>query len=139
MRPFTALFLLAPLVELYVLIEVGAYIGAWPTVALVVATAMFGMAVLRRQGIAALRRGIDGVTTADAQTQSLIAGFLAAVASVLLIVPGFITDCVGLALLLPPVRARLAQRLMRRLVVASPSARPAPGGRIIEGEFERRP
>lgn len=133
------LFLLTPLVELYLLIVVGEYIGAAPTVAWVVASMFIGVMVLRRQGVAVLTRGMAG-GSASGEAVTVIDGFLGAIAAVLLIVPGFLTDAAGLVLLVPFLRRRIASRIGRRAqVFATASGRPPASGQVIEGEFERRP
>lgn len=133
------LFLLTPLVELYLLIVVGGYIGAVPMVAWVVASMFLGVIVLRRQGVAVLARGMAGAS-ASADAVMMIDGFLAAIAAVLLIVPGLLTDAVGLLLLVPFVRHRMTVRVGRRAqVFGAESGRPHAPGQVIEGEFERRP
>jgi UPF0716 protein FxsA len=134
-------FVLTPLVELYLLIKVGGYIGAWPTIALVLISAIIGVVLLRRQGIATLTRGLTRLEAGELPAAELLDGFLIAVAAALLLTPGFVTDAFGFALLVPGLRRRLAAWIWARLGVrqarqaGAGAVRP---GRIIEGEFERR-
>jgi UPF0716 protein FxsA len=139
-------FFITPIVEMYLLIRVGGYIGAWPTIGLVMLTAVVGVALLRVQGLATLTRGMSRLQGGELPAREMAEGILLAVAGALLITPGFCTDAVGFLLLFPPGRAAVARRMLERVVVvgAAPGARP--GGRfdgnrgedIIEGEFESR-
>jgi UPF0716 protein FxsA len=139
-------FFVTPIVEMYLLIRVGGYIGAWPTIGLVMLTAVVGVALLRVQGLATLTRGMSRLQGGELPAREMAEGILLAVAGALLITPGFCTDAVGFLLLFPPWRAAVARRMLERVVVvgAAPGARP--GGRfdgnrdedIIEGEFESR-
>lgn len=124
-----------PVVEMYLLIRVGGYIGALPTVGLVLLTAMVGVYLLRRQGLATLARGLRRMDSGQVPAREMAEGLLLAVAGALLVTPGFVTDAVGFALLWPPLRVTLARRLLA-LAVRGPAAGSGPV--IIEGEFETR-
>lgn len=144
-------FFLTPIVEMYLLIRVGGYIGAWPTIGLVMLTAVIGVALLRVQGLATLTRGMGRLESGELPAREMAEGILLAVAGALLITPGFVTDAAGFLLLFPPTRAAIAQRMLQRVVVTgvgpAPGARSGRGGpgrndqgpTIIEGEFEARP
>ena len=139
-------FFLTPIVEMYLLITVGGYIGALPTIALVMLTAVVGVALLREQGIATLTRGRRRLESGELPAREVAEGILLAVAGALLITPGFVTDTLGFLLLVPPVRGAVARRMLDRMVVvgtggAGPRAGergrpPGADGRVIEGEFE---
>ena len=105
---FGAIGLLA--LELLVMIEVGVRLGGVPTVVLVFLTAAVGVAAVRGQGLAVLER-LRGQLPADAD---LMEGPLLVVAAAMLVIPGFVTDSLGFALLLPPVRRRLAHYIVDR-------------------------
>ena len=126
---------------MYLLIEVGGYIGALPTIALVMLTAVIGVVLLRIQGLATLTRGMGRLQRGELPAQELAEGLLLAMAGALLLTPGFVTDTVGFLLLFPPTRVAVAARLLSRVEIrpggpAGPSG--AHGGyTIIEGEFER--
>jgi UPF0716 protein FxsA len=144
-KPFPVLlllFLLVPLVEIYFLIVVGGWIGALPTVALVVLTALIGAALARHQGLATLGRLQASLDRGEAPTFELLEGVLLLVGALLLLTPGFFTDAVGFACLLPPTRHALAFWAMSHISVITPGTGPA-GPRThhtthtIEGEFRR--
>ena len=101
-------FFLTPIVEMYLLIEVGGKIGAWPTIGLVMLTAVIGVALLKRQGLETLTRGMQRAQTGEVPITEMAEGILLAVAGALLLTPGFITDAVGFTLLWPASRKALA-------------------------------
>ena len=115
-----ALLVVVPLVELYVLIQVGQVIGALPTIVLLVVVSLLGAALLRREGPRTWRAFRDATQTGRVPAREVADGVLVILAGALLLTPGFVSDLLGLALLLPPVRALLRSRLTayaaRRLV-----------------------
>lgn len=132
-------FLLTPIVEMYLLIRVGGYIGAWPTIALVVLAAVGGVALVRSQGLATLTRGMQRLEGGQLPAEEVAEGLLLAVAGVLLLIPGLLTDVLGLLLLVPALRRLLARRLLERTVVhPPPGAATDRRSELIEGEFESR-
>jgi UPF0716 protein FxsA len=134
------LFLVVPLAEIYLLIQAGGVIGALNTVALVVLTAVVGAWLLRLQGLATLRRVQQSLERSELPETALVEGVLLLLAGALLLTPGFITDAVGFALLVPTVRVALAHAVLTRGVLhppdhgSPPDEPPSAGGRIIEGE-----
>ena len=110
-------FFLTPIVEMYLLIEVAGYIDAWPTIALVMLTAVVGVALLKRQGVATLTRGVQRMQQGQMPATEMAEGILLAVAGALLITPGFVTDFVGFMLLFPPSRIVIAKSLMSRVMM----------------------
>jgi len=136
------LFLLVPLFELWFLIRVGSWIGALPTVALVVLTAVLGAALARRQGVATLARVRAALERGETPAIEMLEGLVLLAGAFLLLTPGFFTDALGFACLVPGLRRWLALGLLRRIVVIAPGGRPPgpdqrPGQRTIEGEFRR--
>ena len=136
------LFLLVPLVELWFLIKVGGWIGALPTVALVVLTAVIGASLARIQGLATLQRVQATLARGEPPAIEMVEGVLLFIGAVLLLVPGFFTDAVGFACLLPWTRRALAWWVIRRMAVVTPAGGPVrpskqEGQRTIEGEFHR--
>jgi UPF0716 protein FxsA len=137
------IFLTVPIVEIALFIQVGGWIGLWPTLGLVVLTAIAGTALMRAQGMRALDRLRATLAAGGDPTEPIAHGALVLIAGMLLLTPGFFTDTVGLLLLLPPVRAALirqaAGRLQGRAVVFAAGragderARP---GAPIEAEYE---
>ncbi|HVF33367.1 MAG TPA: FxsA family protein [Acidimicrobiales bacterium] len=101
------LFLAVPFVELFVLIQVGQAIGALPTIALLVVVSVVGAGLVKREGLGVMRRAQEQVNRGRVPGNELIDGVLVLVGGALLLTPGFFTDVVGIALLLPPVRAAL--------------------------------
>ena len=140
-------FFITPIVEMYLLIRVGGYIGAWPTIGLVMLTAVIGVSLLRIQGLATLTRGLSRLEGGEIPAREVVEGLLLAVAGALLLTPGFVTDAIGFGLLTPVIRHRVAERVLARVQVTSagPFGPAAPGGdgrgnregRVLEGEFER--
>jgi UPF0716 protein FxsA len=146
MRPFPIfllLFLAVPLVEIYFLIVVGGWIGALPTVVLVVLTAVAGAALARQQGFATLRRLQATLERGETPAIELLEGVFLLIGALLLLTPGFFTDLIGFLCLLPRTRQALALWAVKRLRVtpvseggsAGPSA--GPRSRTLEGEFHR--
>ena len=145
MNPFPVLlllFLLVPLVEIYVMIQVGGIIGALPTVLLVVLTAVAGAALARYQGLATLQRLQATLARGETPAIEMFEGVLLLVGALLLLTPGFITDLLGFVCLIPFTRRALAFRLLKRVTVVTPAGTaPKPPGehqpRTIEGDYRR--
>jgi len=138
-------FILVPIVEMYLLIEVGGYIGSLPTIGLVMLTAVIGVAVLKRQGAQTLTKGLTRMNRGEAPLEEMAEGILLAVAGALLLTPGFVTDFIGFSFLLPQTRMLIARAMLKR-VAMMPGAGPAGfersppyGPSVIEGEFQHRP
>lgn len=150
--PLIILFAVISLIEIYVLIQVGGIIGGLATVALVVLTAMVGVTLLRAQGLATLMRARTKLEQGSLPAKELAEGFLLALAGAMLLTPGFVTDSLGFALLVPGVRRALLGKVMALLkpnmvmgagnVYDGESRRPGPSpsgtGRVIEGDYIRR-
>ncbi|WP_226646070.1 FxsA family protein [Microbulbifer variabilis] len=142
MRPLLLLFIVLPVLEMWVLITVGREIGALPTIGLVFLTAIVGVALLRRQGLSTLMRAQEKMRTGDIPAKEMVEGIFLAVGGALLLTPGFITDALGFACLIPGLRQLLLGRLLRHVTIVSPGGphRSNPSQRgpdIIEGEFSR--
>ncbi|MFD1329799.1 FxsA family protein [Mycoplana ramosa] len=147
-RPLIALFLLSlPLLEIAGFIVVGRRIGLGPTLLLVVASAMIGLALLRRQGFQALAKLRQRRLPQDLPAERFFDTAIVLLAGLLLIVPGFVTDVIALLLLVPFIRQHLASRLASRIVVvdlgaaADPHATRQSPPRTIDldhGDFTRK-
>ncbi len=111
---FTVLFLVVPIVEIYLLLEVGGLIGAFPTIILVVLTAVIGAGLLRQQGLSTLARLQQNMGQGKIPAQEMIEGVLLAVGGALLMTPGFVTDTMGFLCLLPFSRKFIAKNIMKR-------------------------
>jgi len=102
-------FILVPLLEIAVFIQVGSRIGTWPTVALVVLTAVLGTALIRAQGLSTLARAQQAIEREELPVAEIFDGLCLLIAGALLLTPGFVTDAMGFALLVPPVRTAAAR------------------------------
>ncbi len=141
-RTLLVLFLIVPIIEIYLLIQVGGMIGAIPTVFLVVFTAVLGALLLRQQGFATLRRVQASMARGELPALQLLEGVLLLFGGALLLTPGFFTDTIGFVCLIPPLRQGLIAGLLRRGIfnvdgVAGTSQPHRNGPRTIEGEFSR--
>jgi UPF0716 protein FxsA len=137
---FLLLFVGAPLIELYVLIEVGSGIGALPTILLSIFTAVLGGWLVRYQGLSVLFRVRNMLDAGETPALELLEGAVLLVTGLLLLLPGFITDAFGFVMLIPPVRRLMIVRLLRRRGVLRPGAGspgPDPNKGYIEGEYRR--
>jgi UPF0716 protein FxsA len=103
------LFVAMPFVELALLIYLGQQLGFWPTIAIVIVTALVGAFVLQRQGLQTMRRISQAMASGEPPIEPVVDGFFLAIAGAFLLTPGVVTDAVGLALLVPPVRRAVAR------------------------------
>ena len=110
-----ALFIIVPLAELYVILKVGDAIGAVPTIALLAADSVLGWMLLRAQGRAVWRRFNETLAAGGMPHREVMDGVLVIFGGAFLITPGFLTDVVGLVLLIPPTRAVVRRLVARRL------------------------
>ena len=101
------LFLVVPFVELFVLIQVGQAIGALPTIGILVVVSVVGAWLVKREGLGVLRRAQEQVQRGVVPGTELVDGVLILFAGALLLTPGFFTDVLGIALLIPPMRIAL--------------------------------
>ncbi len=111
-----ALFIVVPIAELYVIIQVGGAIGVLPTLAILVADSILGSLLMRAQGRAAWRRFNAAVSEGRAPTREVVDGALIVFGGAFLLAPGFITDVFGLLFLIPPTRAAIRRLLTRNLM-----------------------
>jgi len=107
------IFVIMPIAEMWLLIEVGGRIGALPTIALVLLTATLGLALLRQQGISTLARANQRMQSGGLPVQEMAEGLFLAVGGALLLTPGFITDAIGFACLIPGLRQWLLARIIK--------------------------
>jgi UPF0716 protein FxsA len=110
-------FVLVPLIEIGLFIQVGGWIGLWPTLAIVVVTAIVGTALVRQQGIRAINELRSSINALRDPTENLAHGAMILIAGALLLTPGFFTDAVGFLLLLPPVRSAAYRWIRARVKV----------------------
>ena len=136
-------FILVPLAEIAVFIVVGGWFGLWPTLFLVVATAVAGTFLLRQQGISTLRRAQASMARHELPVRELFDGLCLLAAGALLLTPGVLTDAVGALLLVPPFRNFIRGPLLRRLFRDAqwqtgprPAAPENRGGPTIDGDYD---
>jgi UPF0716 protein FxsA len=110
-----ALFIVVPLAELYVILKVGDAIGVLPTIALLAADSLLGSMLLRSQGRTVWARFNETMAAGRVPHRELLDGVLVIFGGAFLITPGFLTDIVGLLLLLPPTRSVIRRLVVRRL------------------------
>ncbi|MFW5735472.1 MAG: FxsA family protein [Oceanidesulfovibrio sp.] len=107
-------FTLIPLIELYLLITVGSYIGAAPTILIVILTGAAGAWLARRQGMSTMLSMRERLNSGQMPAEEMIDAFLILVAGVVLLTPGFMTDICGIILLIPPARQAIKRWLRRK-------------------------
>ncbi|QBY03903.1 FxsA family protein [Thalassotalea sp. HSM 43] len=114
-RVLFLLFIIMPIIEIMVLMNVGALIGALPTIVLVIVTAWLGAKMVRQQGLATYQSVQHKLAQGQMPSDEIIAALLLLVAGVLLLTPGFITDGFGLALLWPVSRGAIVKLVQQQL------------------------
>ena len=153
---FARLFLVftsVSLLEIFVLVKVGSFLGAWPTVMLVIIMALIGSALVRSQGIQLLQQLQQRMAQGEMPGLQLIEGVMLLVTGVLLVTPGFVTDFCGLLLLQPKIRAGIAKTVLANVKLkpsvsmsghyyqsqtGSSFTNKKVDEDVIEGEFERK-
>lgn len=152
-----AMFIAVPIIEIGLFIEIGGWIGLWPTLGIVIVTAFAGTTLLRLQGLSVLQRVQESANRNELPVQEVFDGMCLLVAGILLLTPGFFTDSIGFLLFVPVFRRFAAAAIWRWLVRngkisvsaggfgASPrsggpggpdrGSRPS-GGPVIDGDFE---
>lgn len=142
MRAFQILFLIVlfvPFLEIYLLLQVGGMIGAFPTIFLVVATAFAGAWLLRQQGFATFQKLRENLERGVVPAYEMIEGPMIVLGGILLLTPGFITDALGFICLIPQLRKKLAKYVLENHFI---DGRFTPAGKaakrdVLEGEFHR--
>lgn len=147
MHPFAilfTLFLLIPMIEIYLLIKVGSVIGALPTMGLVVFTAVLGAFLIRIQGFSTVTRIRETMARGGIPAIEMLEGAVLIVAGALLLTPGFFTDTIGFLCLIPPLRRFVIQRVLQQYFQPfRPASHDTGGGAhrhhpdVIEGEYRR--
>lgn len=135
-----ALFVAVPILEIALFIQVGGWLGLWPTLLIVVLTALLGTVLVRRQGAAEIERLRRSMRELNDPTRPLAHGAMILASGLLLLTPGFFTDAVGFALLVPGIRDAVMRHVAARVKVARfemgapPPPRPARDD-VIEGDW----
>ncbi len=147
--PLLMLFVVMPVLEMWVLIEVGSKIGALTTIGLVLLTAMLGLALLRQQGVSTIMRANQRMQSGQLPAQEMVEGIFLAVGGALLLTPGFVTDAIGFACLIPGLRHIIIGRLLKKAIFRVKTgagfyqstqgfqSHRQSGDDIIEGEFRQ--
>jgi len=133
-------FVSVPIVEIALFVQVGGAIGLWPTLAIVILTASIGTSLMRAQGLSTLNRLQTSLGNGSNPADPIAQGAMILVAGVLLLTPGFFTDALGFALLVPPLRRWIIRWVMSRMAIRhetfSPkSSRTHDDSKTINGEF----
>lgn len=144
MFPVIALvFLIVPVVEIYILIQVGQVIGALWTVFFVVLTAIIGVQLLKSQGLSTLTRAQTKLNSGQMPAQELLEGFALVIAGAFLLTPGFFTDTIGFLLVIPVTRSFIISKLSAKMMASgsfsvhntysAQTDQKSPQGDVIEG------
>ena len=131
MNLFFLLLISIPLIEIYLFIKIGSYIGAFNTITLILVTAVIGVLYARYEGFNTLKSGMSQLIKNQLPIYEIISGAALAFAALLLILPGFATDFLGLLLIFPPTR-----KLMFNKVSTKYSTKNNKKQDFINGEFE---
>jgi len=140
MKIFQALFLIVliiPFAEIYLLLQVGGIIGAFPTILLVVFTAVLGAWLLKQQGFVTFQRFQESLARGEIPAYEMIEGSIILVGGALLLTPGFITDIIGFACLIPQSRKIIAQYVIEHYIVQAGADFQRAKNDALEGEFRK--
>jgi len=129
------LFVVVPIVELFVLVQVASWIGALPAIALVLLVSFAGVWIAKREGISVARRVQQQLQRGEVPTTELVNGLLIFVAGLLMVFPGFVTAVAGLVLLFPPTRALVRPLVMKRLSARIGDGFASPAGSLFRTGF----
>lgn len=137
------LFIIIPIIEISVIIQVGELLGMWPTVGLVILSAWLGAKYVRQQGLATLQSVQTKMAQGEMPSDDIVTGLMLLVAGVLLVTPGFVTDIFGLSLLIPQVRQTIATNVQKHIKVnqfsAGASFQHGDSGNVYEHEKSAEP
>ncbi|MEN8712127.1 MAG: FxsA family protein [Arenicellales bacterium] len=141
------LIILAPIAEIWLMIDIGSVIGAGWTVLAIITTAIIGASLVRLQGIGVYSRLNQAASRGEIPAMEMIEGLFLLISGIFLLLPGFITDALGFLMLIPPLRRWLALNAVKHFFivpnVTDPSAQNVPGhdptieATTIEGEYRR--
>ncbi|WP_019026449.1 FxsA family protein [Colwellia piezophila] len=137
------LFIIIPIIEITVIMQVGALLGIWPTVAIVILSAWLGAKYVRQQGLATLQSVQTKMAQGEMPSGEIVTGLMILVAGVLLVTPGFVTDIFGLLLLVPNVRTAIANKVQKHIKVnqfgAGASFQQGASGNVYQHENTTEP
>ena len=130
MNTLLLLIILVPIIEIYLFIKIGSQIGAFTTISLIFITAFLGIIYARYEGFNTLKSGLSQIVKNEIPIYEIVSGAALAFAAILLIIPGFATDIVGLLIIFPPTRKLLLKKISTKY------SRNKKKQDFIEGEFE---
>jgi UPF0716 protein FxsA len=145
-----ALFILVPVAEIALFIELGGNFGVFNTLLLIIVTAVVGASLVRQQGFQTLSNVKEQIASGNLPAMEMAEGAALLFAGALLLTPGFLTDTIGFCLLIPPVRRKWIRYLSRQGIVSMATAwqystaqnqsRPNanPRGNVIEGKYRKK-
>ena len=116
------LFIVLPIIEIAILLEVGAWLGLWPTLAIIIVTAWVGAKKVREQGIATMQSAQLKMAQGEMPSDDIMAGVMLLISGVLLLTPGFVTDILGLSFLWPVTRNAIIKQAKKHVNVATMGA-----------------
>ena len=131
MATILLLLISIPLIEIYLFIKIGSYIGAFNTVSLILITAIVGIIYARYEGFNTLRSGMSQLIKNELPVYEIISGAALTFAALLLILPGFATDLMGLILIFPPTRKLILKNFSKKYTSKNKNKKD-----YIDGEFE---
>ena len=131
MNSLLLLFISIPLIEIYLFIKVGSFIGAFNTVSLILITAIIGVVYVRYEGFNTLKSGMSQLVKNQLPVYEIVSGAALAFAALLLILPGFATDFLGFLLIFPPTRKLLFKKVKNKYPDQNNKKQD-----FINGEFE---
>ncbi|HBY40083.1 MAG TPA: hypothetical protein DEH24_11725 [Alteromonas sp.] len=147
MQILLLLFILMPIAEIALLLQVGDMIGGWNTVGLIIVTAFVGAYLVRQEGLSTLQKAQQKMANNEVPGKEMMEGLMLVIAGVLLVTPGFITDVIGFLFVLPFSRQLMAGQLAKHMTVravqggnqsfyySNTQQRPGNEGDPIEGEY----
>jgi len=133
------LFIFTPLIEIYLLIQIGSEIGALPAIGLCLFTAGLGLVLLRIQGFITLTKIRHSLDQGELPAATMLEGLMLFIAGALLLTPGFFTDTIGFVCLVPSIRSKIANSVLKRAIVTQHNKRTQAQGHgervTLEGEY----
>ena len=128
MNPVILIILLVPIIEIYLFIKIGSQIGAFNTISLIFITAIFGLYYAKYEGLNTLKSGIQQIVKNELPIYEIISGAALAFAALLMILPGFLTDVIGLLIIFPWTRKLFFKNITKKKQDIKKN--------FIEGEYE---
>ena len=116
-RLLFVLFIIIPIIEISVLMQVGEFLGVWPTIGIVILSAWVGAKYVRQQGLATLQSVQTKMAQGEMPSNEIVTGLMLLIAGVLLVTPGFVTDIFGLSLLVPSIRQVIVANVQKHINV----------------------